>query len=66
VNWAALAALRSGSAVYLTLLDPLAMTGTALFTRVSASVPAIVTAFVLHVLLTRALVMRAGKGAYGP
>lgn len=66
VNWAAFAALLSGSAVYLTLLNPLAMTGTALFTRVSASVPAIVTAFVLHVLLTRAVVMRAGKGAYGP
>lgn len=65
VNWAAFAALLSGSAVYLSLLNPLAMTGSALFTRVSASVPAVVTAFMMHVLLTQLIVMRAGKGAYG-
>ncbi len=64
VNWAAMAALCAGAAAYLTLLDPLAMTGSALFTSLSASLPAVVTAFVVHVLLTRTVVMRAGKGSY--
>jgi NCS1 family nucleobase:cation symporter-1 len=64
VNWAALVALSAGAAVYLALLNPLAMTGTPLFTRISASVPAVVVAFVAHVLLTRVIVIRAGKGAY--
>ncbi len=64
VNWAAFAALLSGSAVYLTLLDPLAMEGSALFIRVSASVPAVLVACLLHVLLTRLVVIPAGKGAY--
>jgi len=65
VNWAAFAALSAGAAVYLALLNPLAMTGTPLFTRLSASVPAVITACAAHVLLARAVVMRAGKGAYG-
>jgi NCS1 family nucleobase:cation symporter-1 len=64
VNWAALAALGAGAGVYLALLNPLAMTGTALFTQLSASVPAVVTAFVMHVLLTHVVVMRLGKGGY--
>ena len=65
VNWAAFIALGAGAAVYLALLNPLTMTGTALFTRLSASVPAVITACAAHVLLARAVVMRAGKGAYG-
>lgn len=64
VNWAAYAALAGGGVTYLALLDPLAMRGTPLFTRVSASVPAVAMAFVLHVILTRAIVMRLKKGAY--
>jgi hypothetical protein len=32
---------------------------------VSASVPAVGAAFVLHMLFTRTVVMRAGRGAYG-
>ncbi len=64
VNFAAFAAMVAGGAVYLSLLDPLAMVGTPLFTRLSASVPAAGVAFVVHVLLTRLLVIPAGKGAY--
>ncbi len=64
VNWAAMAALCAGAGVYLALLNPLAMTGTALFVRCSASLPAVATAFAVHVLLSRVVVMRAGKGAY--
>ncbi len=64
VNWAAFAALVAGGGVYLSLLDPLAMQGSALFTRVSASLPAVAVAFVAHVLLTRLVVVRAQKGGY--
>ncbi len=64
VNWAAFAALFAGGGVYLALLNPLAMTGTPVFTRISASVPAVVVAFAAHVLFTRLVVIRAGKGAY--
>ncbi len=64
VNWAALTALFAGGAAYLALLNPLAMTGTPLFTRISASVPAVAVAFAVHVLLARLVVLRSGKGAY--
>lgn len=64
VNWTAFVALFAGGSVYLALLNPLAMTGTPLFTKLSASLPAVVTAFVMHVVLTRLVVMRTGKGAY--
>ncbi len=64
VNWAAFAALLTGAGVYLALLNPLAMTGTKLFTTFSASLPAVVVAFMVHVLLTRLVVVRAGKGSY--
>ena len=64
VNYAAFVAMLSGGAAYLLLLDPLAMVGTPLFTRLSASIPAALTAFVVHALLTRWIVIPLGKGAY--
>ncbi len=64
VNYAAFVAMLAGAVIYLRLLDPLAMVGTPLFTRISATLPSVVTAFVVHVVLTRVVVMRVGNGAY--
>jgi NCS1 family nucleobase:cation symporter-1 len=64
VNPVPFVALVGGGATYLLLLDPLAMVGTPLFTRLSATLPAVAVAFVLQVLLTRLIVIPAGKGDY--
>jgi len=64
VNPVAFLALGAGCATYLGLFDPLAMTGTAAFLHLSASVPAFVAAGLAHVVLTRLLVIPAGKGGY--
>ncbi len=64
VNPVAFVSLFVGGAVYLGLFDPIALTGSAVFLHLSASVPAFVAAGASHVLLTRALVIPAGKGGY--
>ena len=65
VNPAALAALGAGIATYAALFDPYALTGGAAFTALSASMPALVVALALHWLLSRLVVIPAGRGGYG-
>ncbi len=64
VNYAAFVAMIGGGTVYLLLLDPLAMVGIPLFTHISASLPAALTAFTAHVVLTKLVVIPAQKGTY--
>ena len=57
-------ALVAGTAMFLTLLDPVALAGSKGFRWLSASGPALVTSGIVHALLTRVWVMPAGKGGY--
>jgi hypothetical protein len=56
--------LLVGVLVYLMLFDPVGMTGNAVFLHLSASVPAFAAAAVSHLLLTRFILIPAGKGGY--
>lgn len=64
INPVAFASLAVGAVVYLMLFDPIGMTGNAVFLHLSASVPAFAAAFVSHIVLTRFLLIPAGKGGY--
>ncbi len=64
INPGAFAALGAGAFVYLALLNPLTFDSEPIFRFVSASLPAMGVAFVVHFLLARFVVMRAGMGNY--
>jgi NCS1 family nucleobase:cation symporter-1 len=63
-NPAALIALIAGGVTYLSLFDPIALTGTPLFVVTGATLPAVVVAMAVHWGLTRAFVIPAGRGGY--
>jgi NCS1 family nucleobase:cation symporter-1 len=64
INPFAFLSLLVGVVVYLMLFDPVGMKGNAVFLHLSASVPAFAAAAVSHLLLTRFILIPAGKGGY--
>ena len=64
VNPAALAALASGCATYVLLLNPLTYRSSAWYPHLTASLPAAACAALVY-FLAGLLVMRAGRGGYG-
>lgn len=65
INPAALAGVVAGAIVYLVLLNPRSLASTAPFEYLSASVPSVAAAGVVHWVLTKLVVQRAGRGGYG-
>jgi len=63
-NPAALAALAGGCALYIWLLNPLTYASHGPYRYLTASLPAACVAGLMHVLLTRWLVVPAGRGGY--
>lgn len=63
-NLAALAAVAVGALVYFLLLNPQSLAHRSPFEFVSASVPACLAGALVHLLLTKLVVQRAGKGGY--
>lgn len=63
-NPVAFVALAIGVAVYIWLLNPQTLNQADIFVFVSASVPALLAAGLVHVLLTKLLVQPLGKGGY--
>lgn len=63
-NPAALIALIGGFFTYIALLEPLSQTPNAAFRYMSASLPAIAVAFVVHLALSRLITFPAGLGGY--
>jgi nucleobase:cation symporter-1, NCS1 family len=64
INFSALAALFVSFVVYVLILNPVSLKSAAIFSYVSASIPALLVAVVTHVALTRWLVIPASKGGY--
>ncbi|MEE4152629.1 MAG: hypothetical protein V2I27_00565 [Erythrobacter sp.] len=64
INPVALIALTAGFATYITLLEPVSQTPSAAFRYLSASLPAIAAAFVVHLALSRLITIPAGRGGY--
>jgi len=64
VNPAALIAMVAGFATYLAFLEPLGLTPSAAFRYLSASLPAIAAAFVVHLALSCLITIPAGRGGY--
>ena len=64
-NPASLVALIAGGATYLALFDPVNLTVAPLFIVTGATLPAVAVALVVHLTLTRAFVMPAGRGGHG-
>ena len=60
----AFVAIACGVGVYLLLMNPLTFGTAPLFVLTSASLPAVAVAMAMHILLTRLIVIPAGKGAY--
>jgi NCS1 family nucleobase:cation symporter-1 len=63
-NFAALAAVAAGALVYYLLLNPQSLAHRSPFELVSASVPACLAGALAHLLLTKLVVERAGRGGY--
>lgn len=64
INPFAFVAMACGAGVYLLLMNPLTFDTAPLFVLTSASLPAVAVAMAMHILLTRLIVIPAGKGAY--
>lgn len=56
--------VAAGALTYVALLDPVSYEPSGMFGYVTASIPSAVVAAVLHYLLTRLVVQRAGRGGY--
>lgn len=63
-NPAAMIALAAGFVAYLALLEPVSQTPSALFRYTSASLPAIASAFIVHLVLSRLITLPAQRGGY--
>jgi len=63
-NWVALTGVLVGAAVYVTMLNPVTLSSATAFDYVTASGPSLLAAAMVHLLLTRLIVVRAGKGGY--
>lgn len=64
VNYVALLAFAVGAVVYVSLLNPMTLASAWIFKYISASIPAVLASMVTHVVLTRLIVIPAGKGGY--
>jgi NCS1 family nucleobase:cation symporter-1 len=64
VNPAAIAAVAVGAAVYIVLLDPVDYISRAPFQYLSATLPSAASAALVYWLVTKLLVIPAGKGGY--
>ena len=64
VNYSALVSLAVGAVVYVLLLNPMTRESAKIFKYTSASIPALLASMVTHVVLTRLIVIPAGKGGY--
>jgi NCS1 family nucleobase:cation symporter-1 len=64
VNPVAVAAFVLGFVVYVALFNPQTLRANSPFELISASVPAFLAALLVHVVGTRLVVMRAGRGGY--
>ena len=64
INPFAFVAMGAGACVYLWLLNPVSFATVPAFVYISASLPAMATAFFLHIVIARFVVIRAGKGSY--
>lgn len=64
VNPAGVLALASGFVTYLLLLDPVNYTSNSPYEYISASLPSAFVAAVVYLLVTRLVVIPAGKGGY--
>jgi NCS1 family nucleobase:cation symporter-1 len=64
VNVVAFASIGLGWVTYITLLDPVSFESRSPYQYLSASLPAAAVAAVLHVVLTRLVVMPSGRGGY--
>ena len=60
----ALVAIAMGAVVYVMLLNPTTLESAKIFKYTSASIPALLASMVTHVVLTRLIVIPAGKGGY--
>ncbi len=65
-NLAAWLAVGVGVGVYLWLLDPVSLRTAPAFPYMTASVPSLLAAALVYLLLTRTWVTRSGRGGYGP
>ncbi len=65
INWGAMVALATGCLVYVALLNPLTYASSAAYPYLTASLPAAAAAALVHALASR-IVIRAGRGGYGP
>ena len=63
INPFAFVAMGAGACVYLWLLNPVSFATAPTFVYISASLPAMASVFALHIVLTRYVVIRAGKGS---
>lgn len=63
-NPAAMIALAAGFAAYLALLEPVSQTPAAIFRYLSASLPSMVLAFVVHFALSRLITIPRALGGY--
>lgn len=63
-NPAALAGLAVGAAIYIAVLNPSTFAHAGIFEYLSASMPALVAAGLVHWILTKLVVQPAGKGGY--
>ncbi len=64
INPCAFIAMGAGAWVYLYLVNPLTFDSAPLFRHISATLPSIGVAFVVHWVLTRVVSIRMGWGAY--
>ncbi len=64
INPFAFVAMGAGAWVYVWLINPVSFATAPAFVYITASLPAMATAFALHIVLTRYVVIRAGKGSY--
>lgn len=63
-NPASLVALAAGFGVYVLLFNPQTLASRGPFQAISASIPSLVAAAVIHIALTRLVVVPAGRGGY--
>ncbi len=64
-NWAGILAVAIATIIYFIILDPLTFDSSTAFLYMTASIPAILLAGVLHYVLSKMITVPKGLGAYG-
>ena len=64
-NWAGILAVAIATMIYFIILDPLTFDSSTAFLYMTASIPAILLAGVLHYVLSKMITVPKGLGAYG-